>query len=599
MNPHDPETLNERMERLERLVESLQRQLDTRQAPAAAAAMAAPAPPASLDAGPPLHPAPPRGRSVRPAAPPPQPVAPWMSWDGQMWLNRLGIVLVLLGVALLFRYSIEQGWLTPAVRVAFGAATGAALFAAGLRLDARRPFGAVLAGGGIAAWYITGWAAFYLYGMVGYPAAFAGMVAITALAFGMALWRGSPVLAVLGAAGGLGTPLILGVSYGSPRGFALYTSLVLAWTSAVYLRRGWRSLLWTTAGFAWVLLWVYAERLPPGWVLPLAFGDTLAPGGALRPGDRWIVQAAIVFAWINLGVIPLVKRVADFRRVRHGHEPHWKRDEAANWYALAALSPVGALLTSAAVWHPRLEAWGGWTLAVAALYAAGAAALYRADARLSRAVLFTASLLVSIGCMAALESHALLAALAAQAIVLQLVARHGGGLPARWMGHKVFVVAVFWMAVRLLGSDDASLDRLVSDFAVITAAAGSAILTSSPRTRLWYLYFAHAAVLGWLWRGLSPLAGGEGFATMAWGAYAIGLMMLATRRGWTLLERTAIATLLLVVAKLFLVDLSALDRLYRVALFLGFGLVFLVLSYALQAWWKAAREPERPRPSLR
>jgi uncharacterized membrane protein len=57
-----------------------------------------------------------------------------------------------------------------------------------------------------------------------------------------------------------------------------------------------------------------------------------------------------------------------------------------------------------------------------------------------------------------------------------------------------------------------------------------------------------------------------------------------------LLEKTAIATLLAVVAKLFMVDLRALDPLFRVLLFLGFGAVFLFLSYALQAWWKDARE---------
>ena len=54
-------------------------------------------------------------------------------------------------------------------------------------------------------------------------------------------------------------------------------------------------------------------------------------------------------------------------------------------------------------------------------------------------------------------------------------------------------------------------------------------------------------------------------------------------------ERTAIATLLVVVAKLFLVDLAALEALFRVVLFLGFGSVFLLLSYLLQDWWKGER----------
>ncbi len=578
MNRYDPETVDARLERLEGLVADLQRQLAARPASTPVPAPVAyheryASPDAFEDAG---FDIPPRARRERGPE--------WrINWDGKLWLNRLGIGLVLLGVALLFRYSIDQGWLTPAVRVAFGAAAGAVLFGAGLRLDQRRAFGAVLAGGGIAAWYITGWAAFYLYGLIGYFPAFAGMVAITALAFGMALFRGSPILAVLGAVGGLGTPLILGVSYGSPRGFALYTSLVLAWTTAVHLRRGWRPVLWTTLSLAWVLLWAYSDRLPAG--------------PALRAADPWIVQAAILFAWVVLGVLPLAKRVADFRNVSQGHERHWKRAETAHWYALALIPPHAALLTSAAVWHPQPEAWGWWGMGAAGLYALAAWGLHKPDPRISRAVLFSASLLLSVGSVAALEADALIAVFAAHALALHVVSTRGGGVPARWMAHKVFILAGAWLLLRLMGSDSPSAARSLADLAVLAVGLASAFLVRTPRSRLWYLYFVHVGLLGWLWRGLAPLEGGEGYATIAWCAYGLGLMVVALRRGWPLLERTAIATLMLVVAKLFLVDLAALHTLFRVGLFLGFGSVFLVLSYALQSWWKTTRpEPTDPAP---
>ena len=273
MTPLDPATLEARVALLERRVEELQAQLAAR--PAAPPAVHLP--PQPYGAVPP-----------QPAiAQPPRRAVPRIEWDGQLWLNRLGIALVLLGTGLLFRYSIQMGWLTPAVRVAFGAGVGAVLFAAGLRLDPRRRFGAVLLGGGIATWYITGWAAFNLYGLVGYLAAFVGMVAITGVAFGFALKRDAQALAVLGAIGGLGTPLLLGVSYGTARGFALYTCLILAWTAAVSLYRGWRAALWTAMSLGWPLLFVYARHLPP------------EPQTA--PGDRWIVQLAAVFAWAVLG----------------------------------------------------------------------------------------------------------------------------------------------------------------------------------------------------------------------------------------------------------------------------------------------------------
>src|SRR5688500_1507626 len=203
MSRLDDESLHDRLERLERLVEELSRRVP----PLPADAAPRPASAAAVSAGVPAL----RARSrVR------QSVADrareWMpddgaspfAWDGQTWLNRLGIVLLLLGVALLFRYSIDMGWLTPGVRVGFGAAVGAVLTELGRRTDERRRFGSVLRGGGAATFYLTGWAAFNLYALIGYPAAFAGMVAITAGAFGLALWRSQPPLAIVGAFGGLG-----------------------------------------------------------------------------------------------------------------------------------------------------------------------------------------------------------------------------------------------------------------------------------------------------------------------------------------------------------------------------------------------------------
>ncbi len=579
MNPQDPRALEARIERLERMVEDLHRHLAAR--------------PPAPGAPPPQLPYPPHagGPAVDPRLHPPHPHSlrhslglPKFQWDGQMWLNRLGIGLVLLGTGLLFRYSIEMGWLTPAVRVAFGMALGVVLFLLGLRLDPRQRFGAVLLGGGVATWYITGWAAFNLYGLIGYLAAFLGMVAITGIAFGFALGRDAPALGVLGAVGGLGTPLLLGVSYGTARGFALYTCLILAWTAGVYLRRGWKSLLWTAMPLGWVLLFIYARHLPP------------EPQTA--PGDRWIVQLAAVFAWAVLGALPLARRVVLLRRAG-GHEFHWKHAETAHWYGLALIPPAAALAVGAAVWNPQPEPWGWWTLAVAAGYAAAGWALYRPDHRIARALFFTASVLISAGCVAAFHGDALLFALALQALGLHLLAGKGGGPSIRWMAHRVFIVAAAWMLYRLVENGDTDAPRVLADLAVVAVGFVASFLFRAKRWVYGYRFFVHVALMGWLWRQLAPYDGGQGLATIAWGAYGLALLLYGLRRGRPVVEKTGIATLFAVVAKLFLVDLSALHPLFRVLLFLGFGGVFLFLSYSLQAWWKDAREAADARAAAR
>ena len=80
--------------------------------------------------------------------------------SGEWWLNKIGITLLLFGIAFLFKFAVDQNWITPSVRVGVGLAVGVCLLMVGLRVyEDRRPFSQVLLGGGIGTLYITGYAA--------------------------------------------------------------------------------------------------------------------------------------------------------------------------------------------------------------------------------------------------------------------------------------------------------------------------------------------------------------------------------------------------------------------------------------------------------
>jgi uncharacterized membrane protein len=122
------------------------------------------------------------------------------------------------------------------------------------------------------------------------------------------------------------------------------------------------------------------------------------------------------------------------------------------------------------------------------------------------------------------------------------------------------------------------------------AAVAIALLTAArlePRARLVYRLVAHAAILGLLLRELGALPGGDGIVTAAWGLYALGLLVLV--RG---ARRIAVVTLFLAVAKLVLHDLSQVEAIWRILLFLGFGGVFLAISYYVPDLWSRTTPPE-------
>ena len=107
-----------------------------------------------------------------------------------------------------------------------------------------------------------------------------------------------------------------------------------------------------------------------------------------------------------------------------------------------------------------------------------------------------------------------------------------------------------------------------------------------------YRLLAHTAFLGWFASEFSSMENGQGYITISWGVYAAVLLVAGLQFNYHLLRTVAIVTLFIVVAKLFLIDLAKLEVLWRILLFMGFGGLFLFLSYYFQDLWKGTPETE-------
>jgi len=215
------------------------------------------------------------------------------------WLARLGIMLLLVGLALLFKWGVDRGWLTPLIRIVFGVFMGSSLLGLGIWLaPVRRTIGQVLLGGSIATYFVTIYAAYQFYDMLPYTLAFAAMVLVSVIAFGLSVQQKGVVLAMIATLGGLGTPFFLYSGEGSISGLVLYTCLVLTLVGSIYLYHGWRLLLWTAAlgGLVVALL---------AW-----FPETIRNEALV---DRRAVQSGLLFGLVAFGIVPVLRDRWSFR----------------------------------------------------------------------------------------------------------------------------------------------------------------------------------------------------------------------------------------------------------------------------------------------
>ena len=256
---------------------------------------------------------------------------------GSHWLNRIGIAALLIGVSYFLKFAFDNNWIGPAGRVAIGMLAGIAIVVWSERFRAKgyKAFSYSLKAVGIGALYLSLWAAFQVYSLIPSGVAFVMMLAVTAATAVMAWTQDAPLLAAFALTGGFVTPILL--STGQNREVALFSYVALLDLGALLLVvfKPWRRLLvMSYAGTLLLYVGWYSSFYSRSQLSPtLSFATlffaifAIAPLVSLQPEGEAPLFASIpaVLAFVN-AVVYFLQAYAMFEEVD-------KKDMA--WFALA------------------------------------------------------------------------------------------------------------------------------------------------------------------------------------------------------------------------------------------------------------------------
>jgi uncharacterized membrane protein len=475
-------------------------------------------------------------------------------------LSKIGIGLLILGVILLLKYSIDQGWFTATVKTGIGLALAAGLWVAGLRLLSVRPaLGQTLVGGGLAVYYATVFAAVQLFQLTGPLQGFIAVLFGTVAGFTVSLRRDIQVPAVIALAGGLAAPFLLDSGKLAVVPVVVYSLLILAGAAVAYQRKNWQGIFWT--------------GLAGGVLVFLALEGNISTVSRARLADQFALQMALAAWWAAHALLP-------GQRLRRNPG---ESTTGVTLHVVAFLLPVLAVTAIIEIWSLGKFAAGWVALGTAALYFLGARALdslplHRRGHRLASGLLAASGLLLIFD-----GDAAFFVAVALSVGLAEAARRTREALIEAGSQAAAAVLAVWWIIRAFDPAIDPPLMRL--DALVQLAAVIALLRIWSIRPEAWWrgAYWVAGIVfsLAWIAREAALSEQAMAWTSAGWGSLALGLLVASVLRWNVWFRRTGLALLLVVVAKLLIVDMASVAAIWRIILFMGLGGLMLLVSYVL------------------
>ena len=495
------------------------------------------------------------------------------------WLNYVGILALLFATTFFLKYAFDNDWVGPRGRVGIGLLLGSALYPWSQRLLSKgyKYFSEGIAALGAAVLYLSLWAGWHYYGIFSQSTAFALMIVVTAATFVVAVGRNSERIALLAQIGGLITPLL--VSTGENHEVALFTYLLILGAAVLSLARlrAWRWLLPVQFAATMIFFWgwysdFYAE---PEMAVTILFATLFFLLFAAIPAIRSWRDGEMSELEIGIVVINSISFPVAL------HEMLWPQYRWSLTIAILALAAahLGAerLLPTGLGANTRIARifYGGLALTFATL-----AIPIRCDGKwITIAWAVDGAILVWSGLAAKFPlmrwAGFLLFAIVTGRLVAISIPADTFLLNERFFTFGV-AVACFFAACYFASKASEAVGHEEGLMYGATAIAANVLLIVALSLEVWEVFGRMPSL------GIDTEHAQELALSSLWLVYALVLLAVGALKKLAVVRWQALTLMGVVIVKVFVFDLSFLEKFYRIVSFALLGLALLLISFYYQ-----------------
>ena len=173
---------------------------------------------------------------------------------GENLINKIGIVITIIGVSIGAKYSIDNDLISPLTRIILGYLAGIGLLGFGIKLKQKyENYSAVLVSGAIAIMYFITFAAYGYYQLFPQAFAFILMLIFTVFTVVAAINYNKQIIAHIGLVGAYAVPFLLSDCSGQVAVLFSYMAIINIGILFIALKKYWKPLYYAAFSLTWLI----------------------------------------------------------------------------------------------------------------------------------------------------------------------------------------------------------------------------------------------------------------------------------------------------------------------------------------------------------